>query len=53
MISELLTDISLLVKCTIHPSRIIFVPLPFVCFTDCTIRIKGMLLLVVGLEIEP
>lgn len=42
---EKITIISLLVKCTSQPSFITFDPLRFVCFTDCTIRCKGILAL--------
>jgi len=40
-----LTIRSLLVKWTIQPSLITFDPRRLVCFTDCTIRISGILLL--------
>lgn len=40
-----LTIRSLLVKCTIQPSLITFDPRRLVCFTDCTMRIRGILLL--------
>jgi hypothetical protein len=36
---------SLLVKCTIQPSLITFDPRRLVCFTDCTMRMSGILLL--------
>jgi len=41
---------SLSVKWTIHPSLSTLEPVLLVCFTDCTIRISGMLLLCVGLS---
>lgn len=36
---------SLLVKCTIQPSLMTFDPRRLVCFTDCTMRMRGILLL--------
>ena len=45
----LLTPLSLLVKCVSQPSRMTFDPVLFVCLTDWTTLIRGMLLLWVGL----
>ena len=45
-----LTMVSLLVKWTSHPSFMELLLFLLACFTDCTTRIRGMLLLVDGLH---
>lgn len=44
------TRVSLLVKCTSQPSLSTLLLFLLVCLTDCTTRIRGMLLLVDGLQ---
>ena len=46
----MLTCMSLLVKCTIHPCFRTLEPFLLVCFTDTTILCNGMLLLIVGVN---
>lgn len=51
LIYELFTIESRFVKCTIQPSFKTFEPRRFVCLTLCTMRIKGILLLGVELQL--